>query len=57
VSQLFKPKPADFEVLYDAGYQNVCVEVEHTTHSMWVRRASKRIRWAALRAAETRCAA
>ena len=51
VAQLFKPVPADFALLRAAGYQQRCVRVGHVTHNLWVRRASKRIRWHALRAA------
>jgi hypothetical protein len=55
VAQLFKPKPAVFALLRASGYQSVCVRVDHSTRAMWVRRASTRIRWNALRAAQTRC--
>jgi hypothetical protein len=51
VAQLFKPVPADIALLRAAGYQQLCVRVEHVEHSLWVRRASTRIRWPALRAA------
>jgi arabinofuranosyltransferase len=54
VAQLFKPVSADYALLRATGYQQVCVRVEHFTRTMWVRRASTRIRWDALDAA--RCA-
>lgn len=57
VAQLFKPNPADIELLRDSGYRNVCVRVDHSTRGMWVRRDSKWIRWDALQAAQTRCGA
>jgi arabinofuranosyltransferase len=54
VAQLFKPIPADIALLRAAGYRKLCVRVEHSTRSLWVRRASARIRWKALLAARCR---
>ena len=55
VAQLFQPTRGTFALLRTSGYEDICVRVDHSTHAMWVRRVSTRIRWNALHGAQIRC--